>query len=63
MRSDIHTLFDLGLFSIDPQNCHARFSIEARRAGYEKWEGKVLSNLDPKSKTLLEGRCMRFQEL
>lgn len=42
LRSDIHTLFDLGLMAINPENETIVFSETARNSGYEKYNNNKL---------------------
>lgn len=48
LRGDIHTLFDLGLISIDPQNRRVRVSSLLAESQYSKLNGKKLG--EPKSR-------------
>lgn len=43
LRSDLHTLFDLGLLAIDPETLFVAVHPNARAAGYEAFDGTILS--------------------
>jgi hypothetical protein len=44
LRSDLHTLFDLGLLGIDPKSLTIHFHPELHSAGYGAFEGRELFN-------------------
>jgi len=63
LRTDLHTLFDLDLFGIDPESLKITFHPIAITAGYQTWEGKTLACLNMKpNKAALEFRWIRFGE-
>jgi hypothetical protein len=42
LRADIHTLFDLGLVSIDPDTFRVRISESLKQSMYEELEGRLI---------------------
>ena len=63
LRSDLHTLFDLGLLGIDPRSMKITVHPQARLAGYEQFDGATLllngtSGPDPQA---LEERWTFYQ--
>lgn len=42
LRSDLHTLFDLGLLGVDPESMKIAIHPQARIAGYEQFDGATL---------------------
>jgi predicted restriction endonuclease len=53
LRSDIHTLYDLGLISINPDSLSVEIADELRDSEYEDFEGKYLSGLLASEKALI----------
>jgi putative restriction endonuclease len=62
LRADIHTLFDLDLLGINPDNLKIHLSKSINRKGYEKFEGCILQISGKKgpSKSALEVRWGMF---
>ena len=52
LRSDIHTLYDLGLISINPSTLKIEISSELHDTEYESYEGKILKGLIANKKAL-----------
>ncbi|MGR5061956.1 HNH endonuclease [Photobacterium sp. DNB22_13_2] len=53
LRSDIHTLYDLGLISINPDSLKVEIDDELKGSEYENFEGKYLSGLLASEKALI----------
>lgn len=60
LRTDVHTLFDLGLMWIEPHNLRVRLSEQLRHSEYDSLEGQTLwlptNELDHPSRPALEFR-------
>lgn len=50
LRSDVHTLFDLGLIAVDPANRTLRVSALLKQTPYASLDGKPLREAQPASK-------------
>src|SRR5262249_16883574 len=62
LRADIHTLFDLDLFGIDPDTLRLSVHPDVRAAGYEELDGKSLRcQANRPSRAALAWRWERFQ--
>ncbi|WNT37857.1 MULTISPECIES: HNH endonuclease signature motif containing protein [Enterobacter] len=61
LRTDIHTLFDLELFAINPMTHQLHFSDVALNNGYKELENKKISVKHPLSKQALNKRWNRIK--
>jgi hypothetical protein len=64
LRSDLHTLFDLGLLGIEPSSLTISVHPAARSAGYEQFDGTVLllNGTAGPDRPALEERWAFYQE-
>ncbi|WP_336993836.1 HNH endonuclease signature motif containing protein [Lelliottia amnigena] len=60
LRSDIHTLFDLNLFAINPDTKTIHFVKEAIHNGYAQYEGALIKSTHELSKQALTKRWELF---
>lgn len=64
LRSDLHTLFDLGLLGINPQTLEISVHPDAQPAGYDLFDGKSLhvNGTSGPSRGALEERWLFYQD-
>ncbi|MHA6720680.1 HNH endonuclease [Sphingomonas sp. RS6] len=64
LRSDLHTLFDLGLLGIDPKSLRTAVNPQARAAGYEQFDGVAihLNGSTGPERSALEERWLLYVE-
>jgi hypothetical protein len=70
LRSDLHTLFDLGLLGIDPNSLKVHLAAALTGAGYDQFEGAILQTngtSGPSSSALRErwaffSECLQMSE-
>ncbi|MCZ6835453.1 MAG: HNH endonuclease signature motif containing protein [Planctomycetota bacterium] len=57
LRSDLHTLWDLNLLGIDPEDLKVRVSEQLKGSGYEKLDGRTI--VAPKDGTVVSSSSLR----
>ncbi|AHJ74565.1 HNH endonuclease [Kosakonia sacchari] len=61
LRSDIHTLFDLGMIAFNPKDLKIYFSEEALKSGYKPYHGIKLVTNHSLSKSAILKRWLSFR--